>query len=169
MPGGVGGRRGQPRLLPDVVLLVCGQPGLAQQPARYVDISQDDFKAIDSIVRKILEPLKKGGFEEFKKLCEKHYVTGFEGISFFKPVMARYEQIFGKSRDIKYVRHVSIKNVTDYYVFYYADLRELSLIPWELSFYKVKGEWKINGIRTEAGSPVEFFKFCELQYKSFTK
>jgi hypothetical protein len=152
-----------------LVLLVCGQPGLAQQPARYVDISQDDFKAIDSIVRKILEPLKKGGFEEFKKLFRKHGIPDLEGLGEFAEVLKKGIEAVGNTRDIKYVRHESVKNVTDYYVFYYADQRETDIFPWSFTFYKVKGEWKVIAYRFDMQSPVEFFRFGELQYNSFTK
>ena len=150
-------------------LLLNGEPGMAQQPQSYVDISQADFEAIDGVVRKFFAPLKKGDTAAFKKLFIELSVPNMPGVDALENVVVKYANTFGRHRDLKYVRHYAIKNVTDYYVFFYADMREISVMPWELTFYKVKDKWTITGFRTEAGCPVDFFKFPELQYKSFKR
>ncbi len=142
---------------------------MAQQPASYVDISQSDFEKIDGIVRKLFEPLKKGDVKEFKKLFLKHCSPALQNVDALSGAVEYDQNTFGNTRDVKYVRHESITNVTDYYLFYYADLRETSVAPWEFKFYRTKEEWKIAGFRTDPQSPVDFFKFSALQYKSFTK
>jgi hypothetical protein len=155
-----------------VFVVLCGQQTLAQQPANYTDISQNDFKEIDDAVRKVFEPLKKGDNDGFKKLFLENSAPGIAdtpGFGGLNNILTMYKDAFGESKDLKYVRHDSIENVTDYYVFFYADMRRISLVPWELAFYRVDGKWKIVGFRCEAGNPVEFFKFPELQYKSFSK
>jgi hypothetical protein len=153
----------------DFFLVLHGQPGLAQQPSSYVDISSSDFEKIDGIVRKILEPLKEGKIDEFEKRLTKHSAPDMEELGDFKDLLKEDNETVGKTRDIRYVRHESVKNVTDYYVFYYADMRESELFPWSFTFYKVKGEWKIIRYRFDVQSPVEFFKFGELQYDSFSR
>ncbi len=150
-------------------LLVQGQPGLAQQPPSYADISQNDFERIDSIVRKIFKPLTKGDIEGFKKVFSRHCSPALQCTDAIAGTMKLKEDALGRTRAVKYVRHDSISNVTDYYVFYYADLRETTLSCWQFDFYKTKGEWNILGYRTEGQSPVEFFKLSELQYNSLKK
>lgn len=150
-------------------LLMQGQPVAAQQPPNYNDIAQSDFEKIDNMVGMLAEPLKKGDTEEFRKVFRRHCSPALQEIDAFVGAMAINQQNLGKTKEVKYVRHEAIKNITDYYVFYYADLREKTISPWELTFYRTGDEWKIVGYRTDSDSPVEFFKFSELQYESFSR
>ena len=150
-------------------LLFCGQQGLAQQPPSFADIAQSDFEKIDGIVRKILEPLKEGNRDEFEKRISMYSTPNMKGYGDFGDLLKESSGAINKTRDIRYVRHESVKNVTDYYVFYYADLRESKLFPWSFALYRVKEEWKVLSYRFDAQSPVEFFKFGGLQYDSFSR
>jgi len=152
------------------LVVVLNQRSEAQeQIIKYENISQDDFKLIDAIAQELFAPMTKGDGEAFGKAFTKHAAPGMTGSDQVQAVIKRYEDMFGKTKAAKYIRHESIERLTDYYAFYYADMREIMLVPWEISFYRVKGEWKIVNIRTESGNPVEFFRFPELQYKGFSK
>jgi hypothetical protein len=146
------------------------QHGMAQQkPPNYLDISQKDFEAIDGIVKELAAALKAGDMEKFKLIFRKHSSPALQDTDSFAAAMEANRSSFGGTSEVKYIRHSYISNVTDYYVFYYAELKEKILVPWELTFYRTGGEWKIVGYRTDSKSPVEFFKFSELEYESFTR
>ena len=152
------------------LVIALEQRGEAQQQIiKYEDITEDDFKKIEAIAQELFEPMKKGDGEAFGKAFTKHAAPGMLGSDQVQAVIKRYEDMFGKTKEAKYIRHESVQRINDYYIFYYADMREIMLVPWEISFYRVKGDWKIVNIRTESGNPVEFFKFPELQYEGFSK
>jgi hypothetical protein len=153
-----------------LLMPILGQSGLAQQPPDYIDISQSDFEAIDGMVREILEPLAREDMDSLRKNLTKHLEPGLHGkLEDLVGAVRQCEEAAGRFREAKYVQHLSIKNVTDYYVFQYAGMHKASVAAWEFCVYRVEQKWKVVGLRCEAGNPVEFFRFPELQYRSFAK